>query len=373
MAPRWSRNAVAAIAAPFLLALLAGCAGDYPQSTLNPLGDFARIVDGVFRTTLFWATVVFVLVEGALLYVVLKFRGRPDDPQPKQIHGNTTAEIIWTAIPALVLAMIAVPTVRAIFRTYRAPDTANPLEVEVIGHQWWWEFRYPEYGVTTANELHVPVGRTVTLRMTAGDVLHSFWVPQFAAKRDVFPGRQTTMWFTAEKPGDYPAQCAEFCGIQHGRMAFRVVADEPAAFDAHMTMLRASGGAPPAAATASADGLRSASVGASVALDTVAADTAKAAPPPEDPAVAAGKQLYLAKGCLGCHSTDATKPMGIGPNLAGIGSRSYIGAGSWKNTDDALVRWVQNPQAMKEGVLMPNLQLTEAEARSIVAYLRTLK
>jgi cytochrome c oxidase subunit 2 len=308
----------------------------FPQSTLYPKGDFAHLVDKLFRTTLFWAILVFVLVEFALIVVIFKFRGKPDDPEPKQVHGNTMVEVIWTAIPALVLAMIAVPTVRTIFRTYEVPRGDGVLQVEVIGHQWWWEFRYPELGLTTANELHVPVGRTVALKMVTQDVLHSFWIPQLAAKRDIFSNRSTTLWFKAEEAGDYPGQCAEFCGLEHARMAFQVIAVAPEAFDGYIARLQSSGARAAAAV----------------------------------PDTTAGAQLFMMKGCIGCHSLDATKPMGIGPNLAGIGSRRYIAAGWLEDTDANLARWIQHPQSVKPGVVMPELGLTDAEAQVLVAYLR---
>src|SRR3954468_19066248 len=182
----------------------------YPQTTLLPRGDFAKIADDLLDTTVRWALLVFVLVEGTLLYAIFRFRGKPGDPEPHQTHGNTTVEVIWTVIPALILAAIAVPTVRAIFQTNAIPGK-EALTIEVVGHQWWWEFRYPEYNLTTANELHVPMGRMVSLRMGSNDVIHSFWVPQFAAKRDVFPNRKTPMCSTAQAVGEYPGQCGEFC------------------------------------------------------------------------------------------------------------------------------------------------------------------
>ncbi len=365
---RWRSFAGALLLLTLLVVVVGTAQADpYPQSTLHPKGDFARMVDELFRTTLLWATIVFVLVEGALLFVIFKFRGKPDDPEPKQVHGNTMVEVIWTAIPALVLAMIAVPTVRTIFRTYDIPKGAEVLQVEVIGHQWWWEFRYPQLGLTTANELHVPVGRTVALKMITQDVLHSFWIPQLAAKRDVFPNRSTTLWFKAEEPGDYPGQCAEFCGIQHGRMAFQVIAQAPDEFDVYVGRMQAT--AVPVAAPATP-----------VSDSTVARKTAAAATPLTTSTLAAtvsvdadtmaGSQLFMMKGCIGCHSLNATKPMGIGPNLAGIGRRLYIAAGWLENTDANLAKWIQHPQTVKHGVLMPDLGVTDAEAQSLVAYLR---
>jgi cytochrome c oxidase subunit II len=227
----------------------------------------------------------------------------------------------------------------------------------------------------------VPVGRTVSLRMGSGDVIHSFWVPQFAGKRDVFPNRETRIWFKAEASGNLPGQCAEFCGIQHGRMAFRIRAQSPAEFQAWVAHMQTLGPKPPAASSAApADTVRTASAGANVQAaqgkpaPKSGADSAQArAPaPPSDPAYAAGEKLFTAKGCVGCHSLVAVNaPEGmIGPNLANVGARSFIGAGSFKNTDENLARWIQNPQALKKGVLMPNLGVTPDEAKSLVAFLR---
>lgn len=322
-----------------LTLVLAACSSEhYPQTTLLPRGDFARIADDLLDITVKWALVVFVLVEGILIYAILKFRGRPNDPEPDQTHGNTTVEIVWTVVPALILAAIAVPTVKAIFETNTVPGK-DALTIEVVGHQWWWEFRYPEYNLTTANEMNVPLGRTVSLRMGSSDVIHSFWVPQFAAKRDVFANRETRMWFKAEAEGEYPGQCAEFCGIQHGRMAYRIKAQKPEEFQAWVAHMQ----------------------------------TLKKKPMPTPPAATTeGEKLFLAKGCIACHALnayDAPKGM-VGPNLANVGARSYIAAGTLKNTDENLARWIRDPQGIKKGVLMPSLGLTAEEARVLVQYLR---
>jgi cytochrome c oxidase subunit 2 len=355
-----------------LLALvLVGCSPEhYPQTTLLPRGDFARIADDLLDTTVKWALLVFVLVEGVLIYAIFRFRGKPDDPEPHQTHGNTTVEIIWTVIPALILAAIAVPTVRAIFQTNATPPK-DALTVEVVGHQWWWEFRYPEFNLTTANEIHVPVGRTVSLRMGSADVIHSFWVPQFAAKRDVFANRETRMWFKAEVEGDYPGECAEFCGIQHARMGYRIRAQKPEEFQAWVAHMQTLGPKPPAPAKPAAGKpvpsartereVRTASQGATVQGATG-----------QGPLYATGEKLFTAKGCVACHSLQAVNaPKGmVGPNLANVGARSYIAAGTLKNTDQNLTRWIRNPQVIKKGVLMPNLGVTETEAQALVAFLR---
>lgn len=332
--PEWAPALVLAA----LVCLVAACSPDqYPQTTLRPRADFARESDHIFRTTLLWATIVFVLVEGALLVAMWKFRNRPGAPEPVQTHGNTTLEIVWTIIPAFILAMIAVPTVRTIFKTAAKPGP-DALQVEVIGHQWWWEFRYPQLGITTASELVVPVGRTVTLEMTTADVLHSFWLPQFAGKRDVFPNRYNNLWFKAEVEGDFPAQCVEFCGLQHGRMGYRIRSVKAEDFDVWAKDFNT----PP---------------------KDFAADSAA------DPLVKQGQALFAAKGCVGCHSMYPALPL-TGPNLHHIGSRTYVAAGSLQNTDENLGRWIKDPQGWMRGVLMPNLGLTDDETKALVAYLR---
>ncbi len=340
--------------------LVAGCSGPYPQSTLEPRGDFAAMVDSVFMTTVYLAAVVFVLVEGALLFVLFKFRGKPSDADPKQIHGSTVVEIIWTIIPAVVLAVVAVPTVRTIFATAAVPATSPdgqpPLKVEVVGHQWFWEFRYPDLGITTANELHVPIHRTVDLRMKSADVIHAFWVPQFAGKRDVFPNRETRLWFTAAVTGEFPGACAEFCGTEHARMDFYLMVDSAAAFTAWVDRRHADStmmytGAPKHAAD-------------SVPLASM------------DPKVARGKQLFTTKTCVVCHSLSAMNPFKdqIGPNLSGIGTRKMIGAGWLPNTDENLREWIEHTQKVKPDVLMKGLPpISDDEAAALIAYLRTMR
>ncbi|MBK9549284.1 MAG: cytochrome c oxidase subunit II [Gemmatimonadetes bacterium] len=361
---------------------LTGCldASQYPQSTLTPKGDYAEMVDKLFRTTLWLATLVFIIVEAGLLWAIFKFRGKPDDAEPKQVHGSTTVEIIWTVIPALVLAVVAVPTVQTIFETAKvpaaSPDGQAPLRVDVVGHQWWWEFRYPELGITTANQLHVPVGRTVDLRMKTVDVLHSFWIPQFAGKRDVFPNRETRLWFTAKETGAFPGACAEFCGIQHGRMDFYVMVNTPEEFAGWVatrqtdSLLGPTGLPKPPAApvvdTTAKGGKGDVVVAAAPAMPVAPAAMA-------DPKVAEGEKYFASKGCIGCHSLNSVgAPKGmIGPNLGGIGVRKMIAGGWLPNTDENLHRWIKTPQLVKTGVLMQVPEMTDAEVDALVAYLRT--
>ena len=347
---------------PLLVMLvLAGCNTDtYPNSTLNPKTEFTGLIDHVFMTTVKWAVVVFILVEGALVFAILKFRGKPTDPEPRQTHGNTTVEIVWTIIPAVILALIAVPTIRGIFVTAETPKDA--LTVEVIGHQWWWEFRYPDQKVVTAGELHIPSGRKISLFMKTADVLHSFWSPQLAAKRDVFPRRYTTLWFTAPDTGVYGGQCAEFCGVQHARMGFEIHVDSPAEFESWIANQQV--GSPMIN-------------GGQVAPDsTPAADTAaQAVRATRDSLMARGAQTFVAAGCIGCHAMVGTPMAGqmgvIGPNLSHVGSRRRIAGAMIENTDENLARWLHDPQAVKPGTLMKLPRpLTEDEVRTLVAYLR---
>ena len=212
---------------------LTACNASYPNSIFHSNTDFNRDV-GVLWTILLWlGTAVFIFVEAILLYAIFRFRRRSANDRPEHVHGNTTLEILWTAIPALILVFIAVPTVRTIFKT-QAKAKADALQVEVIGHQWWWEFRYPQYKITTANELYLPVGRTVNFTLRTQDVLHSFWIPQMGGKRDLIANHPNYLWFTPDSVGEqaWNGFCAEYCGASHANMKFRAFTVTPAQFEA---------------------------------------------------------------------------------------------------------------------------------------------
>ena len=210
---------------------LSGCAGPFPQSTLHPRSDFARATDVLFTDIFWWAAAVFVVVEALLVVALVRFRHREGRPAPKPTHGHTLMEIAWTLAPAAILVFVAVPTVRTIFATAgEAP--ADAVKVEVIGHQWWWEFRYLDLGLTTANELHLPVSKPVRIAITSADVIHSFWIPRLGGKRDAIPGKTNYIAFRADSTGDYSGQCAEFCGASHGNMRLRVIVDSDSGFGA---------------------------------------------------------------------------------------------------------------------------------------------
>ncbi len=213
--------------------LLAACdVKSYPNSTFLPHSEFGKAIDDLWNLLLQLGTLVFVFVEGLLVYTIIKYRHRPGAAPPRHVHGNTTLEIMWTVIPAVILVFIAVPTVKTIFKT-ESRASADALQVEVYGHQWWWEFRYPQYGVTTANELYLPIGRKVNFALRTQDVLHSFWIPQLGGKRDLISNHTNYLWFTPDSTMSTSAwngTCNEYCGASHANMRFRVFVVPPADF-----------------------------------------------------------------------------------------------------------------------------------------------
>ena len=317
--------------------VLGACGGPFPQSALDPASDFAWKLQDLFEGIFFWAVVVFVLVEGALIVAILRFRERPGSPAPKATHGNTILEISWTLAPALVLALIAIPTVKTIWDVDR-PARGESLVVQAIGHQWWWEFRYPELGIVTANELHIPVGQQIDVRLTSADVIHSFWFPRLGGKRDVIPGHENQIWFTADSAGLYLGQCAEFCGLSHALMKMQLVAEDPADFEAWVELQRA---------------------------DAVVEDSVQ---------FADGSQAFLQGGCIACHAVRGTIAQGvIGPDLTHVGGRRRIAAGILDNTPENLERWIRHSQELKPGSLMVVPELDDETVGRIVAYLQGLK
>jgi cytochrome c oxidase subunit II len=314
---------------------LGGCAWDTPQTSLVPRSDLTRSIQSVYAL-ITWATVVIGVVVLALItWILLRYRQRPGEALPAQTRGHSMLEIAWTIAPALVLLVIAVPTIQIVFRT-QAPVSPKALEIDVIGKQWWWEYRYPKLGVVTANELHVPAGRPVVLKLVGWDVIHSFWVPQIAAKRDVIPGRRDQITFTADTPGTYWGQCAEFCGTSHANMLLRVMVDPPEQFDRWVQAQLAVPGEPTGPA-------------------------------------ADGKALYATRACVGCHTIQGVSAGVLGPDLTHFGSRTTLAAGLLPNGPPTLTAWLKDPQAVKPGAKMPNLGLTDDEARALATYLLSLK
>ena len=338
--PRHSRRPVVHSAWLTLLVVVAAtaCAGIHPQSTLDPRSDFAADLSGLYKNIFFWAVGVFVVVEGLLLFVIVRFRAREGAPPPPRTHGNTVLEIAWTLAPALILVAIAVPTIRTVFKVAGTPPP-GALRVEVIGHQWWWEYRYPDLGVVTANELHVPVGQPISVSITSADVIHSWWAPRLGGKRDAIPNHVNRIAFTADSVGTYLGQCVEFCGASHANMRLRVMVDSAPGFEAWVAAQRDTAPRTPAAGT------------------------------PE----AAGKAAFQKYGCIGCHTVRGVSAGIIGPNLSHVGSRTTIAGGTMMNTEDHLRAWIGNPPGMKPGAMMPAMHVSEAELPALVAYLESLK
>jgi cytochrome c oxidase subunit 2 len=312
------------------------CEAAWPAwRTLMPQSDFGRLILDVYEDILWWTLGIFVVVELLLLFAVLRYRRRPGDTgEPEQVHGYTALELGWTFVPAAILFFIAIPTVRTIFQTQSdGLPQEDPLEIRVTGHQWWWEFEYPGLGVVTANELHLPRGRTANLSLTSADVIHSFWIPRLGGKRDVNPGEENHIWFTPDSAGEFEGQCAEFCGLSHANMRMKVVVDEPDAFERWV-----------------------AAMNEPVPVDSV------------------GFMTFLVSGCAACHAIAGTPAQGkVGPVLSDVGRRTTIAAGLLPNTPAHMAGWLRDPDSVKPGALMPDLNLSEARIDSLVSFLHSLR
>lgn len=325
---------------------------DAPLTTWEPAGPFAERIDGLFWPVFWIATAIFVLVQGLILVAVVAFRDRPGRKEPKQIHGNAKLEVTWTVIPALILAGIAVPTVRAVFDLTECGEGA--LDVRIIGHQWWFEYHYPDFGIESANVLVIPAGREVCATMTSDDVMHNFWVPALNGKRYLVPGHVTTLRLQADEPDEFWAHCGEFCGLSHSLMRARVLALDETGFE-----------------------------------QWVAAQQQPAAAPEEGTQAFAGYQVFLNKGCTQCHTVDfADNDRGVvdnivaaenfnGPNLTHFADRNVFAGAvlpeQGETWEEALARWLANPPDVKPGSFMPDLALTAQEIDDLIAWLETLK
>jgi cytochrome c oxidase subunit 2 len=335
---------VVAIGSVSALLSLVACGGHFPQSALHPTSDFGYALDDLFRTIFWLAVGVFVVVESLLVYVIIRYRARPGQPPPPRVHGNTLLEAAWTLAPAVILVLVAVPTIQTVFRTDgSAPEGA--LEIDVIGHQWWWEYRYPEHGIVTANELHVPRGRPVVLKITSTDVIHSFWAPRIGGKRDAIPRRQNRLAFTADSVGVFMGQCAEFCGESHARMGLRVVVQDSSDFAAWI----AAQTAPPIPEDSLSE------------LERRGLEEFRKI---RDPA---------SNSCIACHAVQGISAGVLGPNLTHVAGRRTIAAGMLPNDSANLARWLRDPQGIKPGSKMPTIGLSDEEIEALVAYLGRLR
>ncbi len=305
----------------------------FDPSSTPALGilDYSHLVLGI-------CFAIFVIVMVLIAATVVRFRRRPgdDDREPPQIYGSNQLELAWTVVPIMIVFVLSLVTVRTILALQIHERPQGWMPVTVVGHQWWWEFQYPEHGFTTANELHVPVDRATFLTLESADVIHSFWVPQLSGKTDVIPNRENHMWIEPQVPGLYVGQCAEFCGTQHAYMLLRIYVH--------------------------------------TAEDFARWAKAEAKDAAVTPGVAAGRDVFLTTACINCHTVRGTVANGrFGPDLTHLMSRQTLGAGVAPNNADHLKEWVMNPDHLKPGVLMPAMGLDARPIDQLVAYLLTLE
>ena len=318
--------------------LVAACGGpEPPMTTMAPKSDVAEAFRTLFLQIVGIDSVILVIVVVALFLGIFRYSKRSGIGTEVSRSTQLRLETAWTVGPALVLLMIAIPSVRMTFRLQPTTVPRDALVVQIIARQWWWDVRYPDLGVTTANEIHVPVGRPVRLFLDSADVIHSFWVPQLAGKRDVVPGQTNEITLIPRVAGVYPGQCAEFCGLSHANMGLRMFVDPPEEFGAWRA--RQVG---PAATPAAGD-------------------------------AEAGARLYAGSTCTPCHTLGTASAGRLGPDLTHFGSRTTLAAGLLRNTPDNVAAWLRDPQAIKPGARMPALALSEGQVRQLVAYLGSLE
>jgi cytochrome c oxidase subunit 2 len=328
---------------------------------------------------------IYIVVSALIVYALVRYRARPTDTtEPPQVYGSVQIELSWTIIPILIIVVLFLTTARVLFSVQDAPKPATALDVIVVGHQFWWEFRYPQYNVVTANELHVPLSSTsqpkpTFMKLTSADVIHSFWVPQLAGKTDLLPDRVNEMWIDPQKPGMYLGQCAQFCGPQHAKMLLRVYVDTPDEFHKWIAAQQQS---QPELANQQASLLSTPNPGngngaAGIPPNSPATRGGVTAGSPEiSQAITPqnGQLVFERESCINCHTVKGTVADGrYGPDLTHLMSRDTLGAGATTNTPGNLLQWIADPNTYKPGCLMPAMHLTDRQNQQITAYLLTLK
>ncbi len=287
--------------------------------------------------------VIFVVVAGLIVYTVWRFRRRPSDDsaqEPPQVYGSNQIEAAWTIIPILIVFVLIGVSARVIAGVENASPPPKALKVRLIGHQWWWEVQYPDYGIVTANEIHVPATpdgqRATYLELTSVDVIHSFWIPELAGKTDLIPNRVNYAWIDPRVPGVYVGNCAEYCGTQHAQMLLRVIADTPENFKTWTEQQQR--------------------------------------PAENDPQVSDARNVFGSLACVNCHDIRGTPSVGkFGPDLTHLMSRRTLAAGVLVNDTKNLRAWVDDPQKAKPGCLMPSMKLNDQQLEQVVSYLQSLK
>jgi cytochrome c oxidase subunit 2 len=309
----------------------------HTSNALDPQSPQARAIYdlGIVSTIVF--VLIFGVVAGGIAYAIFRFRAREGEPEPKQFAGSEKVEIIWTVIPFLIVVFLFVLTLRGMNRA--DPPPASSPDLVVTGHQFWWEAQYPASGAVTANEIHIPVGKPLSVRLDSKDVLHEFWVPELARKMTTVPGQPNHIWLQADKPGVYIGTCSEFCGTQHAWMRILVVADEPSKFD-----------------------------------EWERAQLQPGRTPTSD-AATKGLALFQTSTCINCHAIRGVTGADarVAPDLTHVASRRQLGAGIVENTPANMRGWLKNPQHIKPGVFMPDFNFTDQELDQLGAYLETLR
>ena len=312
-------------------------------SIFDPHSGPAHTIYGLSLFVMQITGAIFIVVASLWLYVVIRYRQRDpnDDSEPPQIYGSTQIELAWTVIPILIVFILFLTTARILFAIQDQKMPQSALDIDAVGHQFWWEFHYGKFGFTTANELHVPlstqqVPTTTSLNLLSADVVHSFWVPSLFGKIDMFPNQVNHMWFTPDKTGMFVGQCAQFCGVEHAKMLLRVYVQTPEDFAAWVKNQQQ--------------------------------------PAVQDPEAAEGRQAFESQACISCHVVRGTSAQGkFGPDLTHLMSRDTLASGAIDNTPANLKLWIQDPDYIKPGSLMPAMQLSDDQIDKIVAYLTTLK
>ena len=312
-------------------------------SIFSPESTPAHAVSHLAGFVLWITGAIFVVVAGLLVYALVRFRRRANDDgtEPAQIYGSGPVEAAWTTVPFLIVLVLTLATARVIHEVQDARKPVAALDVQVIGHQWWWEIRYPKLGVVTANELDVPVSRggerlPTFLDLRSADVVHSFWVPRLAGKTDLIPNKVNSMWIEPERTGLFLGQCAKYCGTQHAKMLLRVYVETREDFDRWVKEQKELAG--------------------------------------NNPSVAAGRLVFEQTACINCHAVNGTVGNGrFGPDLTHLMSRATLGSGALINSPEGLRAWIKSPEQFKPGVLMPAMNLNDGDLDKLVAYLTTLK
>lgn len=319
--------------------LMMQACGHYPATTFAPRSNLTQSIQDLYFEVIGWDSLILLLVVALVVLIIVRYStrptGRPTPPPP--VFESRALEVAWVAGPALILAFIAVPSLHLVYSSQRAKPPADALIINITAHQWWWQGNYPQLGIQTANEFHIPVNRPVRFIMRSADVIHSFWIPQLGAKRDVVPGHVNEITFTPDKTGEYFGECAEFCGLGHTNMRFRVFVDSPTAF-------------------------------ANWATDQTAPPHAPASGPARK-----GQMIFSTSACTPCHTIRGFSTGKIAPDLTHFASRTTFGGGTFKNTPQNVAKWITNPSAMKPGAQMPALGLSGPELKDLVAYLESLK